>query len=146
MIAEKRHYTVLSSSNDYCEVGHDAELQALVLTYRRSGTSEEYRAVYHTLLEVIKRVAVSRLLINTVELGAIPPDDQRWLGQTMLPMLAMALPGQHLYMAVLVPDNIFTQLAVEHIEQLSEAYGTCTNKHFTSLVAAKMWLREQPSL
>lgn len=143
MIAEKRFYTILSSSTDYCELAYDAELQALVLTYKRSCTKEEYRSTYHKLLETLKKVPVGRILVNMQHLGTVTPEDQRWLGQTMLPMLANATPNKHLFVAVFVPDNIFAQLAAEHIEELAEASGSCTNRHFATLAAAKMWLREQ---
>ncbi|AKD02054.1 hypothetical protein POKO110462_18860 [Pontibacter korlensis] len=143
MLTEKPNYKVLNNS-DYCEFGYDADLQALVLTYKRSGSSKEFRNNHYELLKVMEKVRVSRMLVNTLDLGAVAPEDQRWLGENIIPkMVKFALDG-YLYIAVLAPEKkIFTQLAVEMIEQLSEKTGMYTNKHFHSLSAAKTWLREQ---
>ncbi|GAB3820710.1 hypothetical protein [Pontibacter rugosus] len=142
MVAEKKTYTVLNNST-YCEIRHDTELQALVLTYKRSGASEEFRAIHHELLLLMGKVRVNRLLVNTLKLGAVAPEDQRWLGHAMIPSLAKQTPALYLFAAVLVPENIFTKLAVEQVEGISEATGTCTNRHFSSYTEAKNWLRKQ---
>ncbi len=132
------------NSSDYYEIGLDTDLQALVLRYKRSGTSEEYRSLHVELLEAMERVHVNRMLVHTQHMGAVAPEDQRWLGQSMIPMLAMAALGNYLHVAVIVPDdNIFTQLAVENVEQLCNENRNCTNRNFSNIAAARQWLGEQ---
>lgn len=128
---------------DYYEIGLDDRLQAVVLTYKRKGTSEEFRNLHFRLVEVFEKKRKSKLFVDTRKLGIVAPDDQRWVAQKVVPQMAMHAENQFLSIAVVTTKYVFTQMAVDNIEQLSIDTGTCLNKHFDNMAAATAWLQEQ---
>lgn len=143
MLFAKETYSVIFS-DEYFEVGRDSELQALVLTYKRQGSSAEFRNLHYKLLESFEKTKRSKLLVDTREMGIVSPDDQRWVGQQMVPQFATHAQNQFLYIAVLHPaKKVFTQLAVNNIEQLSMETESCLNRHFDNPKDARQWLQEQ---
>lgn len=128
---------------DYFEIGLNDELQAIILTYKRQGSSVEFRNLHYKLVEVFEKQRKNKLLVDTRKMGVVAPDDQRWVGQKVVPQLAMHSEKKYLYSAVMSTKYVFTQLAVSNIEQISIDTGTCLNKHFDNMSAAINWLQVQ---
>ena len=128
---------------DYFEIGQNDALQALVLTYKRKGSSSEFRDLHHQLVEVFKKKRKSKLLVDARKMGIVAPDDQRWVGQEVVPEMAQQSQTRFLSVAVVSTKYVFTQMAIDNIEQLSINTGTCRNKHFHDMDEAIAWLREQ---
>ncbi len=129
---------------DYFQIGKEADLGAVTLKYKRKCTSEEFREVNLKLLEVFEQASSQdKILIDTRDMGIVAPEDQKWVGQYIVPRLASATPQNYLKVAVITPDNIFTKLAVDTVERISMETGVCLNRNFNTVVAAKLWLQEQ---
>jgi uncharacterized RmlC-like cupin family protein len=76
-------------------------------------------------------------------MGVVSPEDQKWVGNTIVEQLAQHAPGDFLYIALVVSEKIFTRLAITAIEDISNAKGICLNRHFYSVSEAKHWLTQQ---
>lgn len=142
MLVARDTNTILSET-DYYSIKHDTALQAVILTYKRKGTSDEFRQLHYKLLESFDKVVASKILVETHAMGIVAPQDQRWVGQFIIPQIAQKTPYKFLYAAVVAPEGVFTRLAVETVEKISVETGTCLNKHFDSTTTARQWLSEQ---
>ncbi|MFD2514442.1 hypothetical protein ACFSRY_11235 [Pontibacter locisalis] len=142
MLVARETLTLLFET-DYYSIQFDAALQAVLLTYKRKGSSDEFRELHYKLLEAFDKVAASKILVETQEMAIVAPEDQRWVGQFIIPQIAKKTENQFLYAAVVAPKGIFTKLAVDTVEEISMGTGTCINKSFDNTAEARMWLSEQ---
>ncbi|WP_181305879.1 hypothetical protein [Rufibacter sp. XAAS-G3-1] len=134
---------MVHTDNDYATTGYDQVLEAAYLVYKRQGTSPEFREANTRLVSTLARFPSHRLFVDVRGMGVISPEDQKWVGNTIVLQLAKNAPGNYLYIALLVSEKIFTKLAVTSIEDISNGKGICLNRHFYSAPEAKHWLTQQ---
>ncbi|GAB3535099.1 hypothetical protein GCM10027443_23370 [Pontibacter brevis] len=130
-------------TNDYFEIGQHDGLQAIILTYKRKGTSAEFRSLHYKLVEAFEKKRKGKLLVDARKLGIVAPEDQRWVGHHIVPQMARHNDRKFLSVAVVTTSYVFTQMAINNIEQLSVDTGSCINKHFHDMTEATNWLAEQ---
>ncbi|ALI97995.1 hypothetical protein [Rufibacter tibetensis] len=134
---------MVHTDNDYATTGYDEVLGAAYLTYKRQGTSQEFRDANHRIVASLAKKPTHRLFVDVRNMGVVSPEDQKWVGNTIVEQLAKNAPGKYLYIALLVPEKVFTKLAVTTIEEISNGKGICLNRHFFSVSEAKHWLAQQ---
>lgn len=137
---------MVHTDNDYATTGYDEVLESVYLMYKRQGNSQEFRDANNRLVSTIAKIPTHRLYVDVRGMGVTSPEDQKWVGHTIVPQLARNAPGSYLYIAIIVPEKIFTQLAVTSIEEISNGKGICLNRHFYSAAEAKQWLAQQTRL
>ncbi|WP_205502982.1 hypothetical protein [Rufibacter psychrotolerans] len=134
---------MVHTDDPYATTGYDDLLEAVYLRYKRKGTSQEFRHANRRIVASMAASPTPRVFVDVREMGVVAPDDQKWVAHTIIPQLAQHAPGHYLYIALVVPENIFTKLAVETVEEISNGKGICLNRHFTSLAEARQWLGQQ---
>ncbi|GGK66977.1 hypothetical protein ACD591_02935 [Rufibacter glacialis] len=136
-------FPMVHTDNDYATTGHDAVLEAVYLLYKRQGTSAEFREANQRAVASMARTSVQRLFVDARLMGVVSPDDQKWVGNSIVEQLAARAKGSYLYIALVVSEKIFTKLAIHAIEEISNGKGICLNRHFYSVSEAKHWLARQ---
>ncbi|WP_026461841.1 STAS/SEC14 domain-containing protein [Adhaeribacter aquaticus] len=118
----------------------DKEINSVAVVYKRKTTSQEFRALHLELLKAFQISALNRLYVDIRKMEIAAPDDQKWLATTIIPQLAQYASSKFLHIAVVVNENIFTRLAVETVENISNDLGICIHRHFKTPTDAKEWL------
>jgi hypothetical protein len=70
-------------------------------------------------------------------MGAISPEDQQW---SITEWLDNALKVGYNCLAIIVPDEIFTQISVNDIISQVEGKNPVTIQYFNSISEARKWL------
>ncbi|MFC6997844.1 hypothetical protein [Rufibacter roseus] len=137
---------IVHTEDDYAATGYDQVLEAVFLRYKRKGSSAEFRDANERIVASMRKTPTHRVHVDVREMGIVAPEDQKWVATSIIPQLAQNSPGQFVYIALVVPENVFTQLAVETVEDMSNQVGICLNRHFASEQEAKLWLAQQPQV
>ncbi|WP_207435823.1 hypothetical protein [Sabulibacter ruber] len=134
---------MVHTDDAYATTGYDELLDAVYLRYKRKGTSAEFRDANLRVVASMAKAPSHRLFVDVREMGIVAPEDQKWVANVIIPQLAQHAPENYVYIALVVPENIFTKLAVTTVEEISNGKGICLNRHFASQTEAKRWLAGQ---
>ena len=68
----------------------------------------------------------------------IDPEDQEWVNTDWLPR---AIEAGYRKVAIIVPEDIFSQIAVDDIMEKAREEAPVEDHYFTNLEEAKAWLK-----
>lgn len=92
------------------------------------------------LIDGMIEYSTGKILTDTTHMGAINPDDQQW---SITDWLDRALKAGYKRLAIILPDEIFTQLSVNDIISQVEGTNPVVIQYFKSIPEAKTWLKSQ---
>jgi hypothetical protein len=121
---------------EYASIGYDETAQAMILLWKIGTTSAEYRNTLNSLLLGMEHFQTSRVIVDTTHLGAIHPDDQEW---SISDWTVRAMSSGYTHLAIILPDDIFTQVSVEDTMSLVED-RILQSHYFSSMQEAKEWI------
>ena len=122
---------------EYASIGYDEIVRAMVLLWKLGATSIEYRNTLNSLLLGMEHFQTSRVIVDTTHLGTIHPDDQEW---SISDWTVRAMSSGYTHLAIILPDDIFTQVSVEDIMSLVED-RILKSQYFSSIQEAKEWIK-----
>jgi hypothetical protein len=122
-------------NNPVCSVLIDADVPCLTVIWKREASSAQLRVVHETLIELIRRHKISKILGDDTALPHIDPKDQAWIARDWMPRAAEA--GLKLA-ANKSPDAYFGRLAVETIKASQSVLAI---RSFEQFEEARRWLK-----
>jgi len=122
----------------YFEAYYDDSVDAIIQTWKKEPTSEEFREGMNLLIELMNKNSTGALLSNTTSIGAISPEDQEWSYTDWL-QRALTI-GYHSF-AVIISTEIFAQMSVEDVlSEVETGESKLKTQHFNSEEKAREWL------
>lgn len=128
------------TNNPICSIFLDGNVRCITVAWKRYATSTQFRFVHESLIHLLSKYQVSKLLCEDTALPTIHLEDQRWIIEDWLPRAAAAGLGA---VASRRPEAYFARIAVENIR--AAISGTVTMRCFDELDAARQWLDSLPA-
>jgi hypothetical protein len=122
-------------NNPVCSVLIDTDVPCLTVIWKREASSAQLRVVHETLIELIRRHKISKILGDDTALPHIDPEDQAWIALDWMPRAVEA--GLKLA-ANKSPDAYFGRLAVEAIKASQSLVAI---RSFEQFEEARRWLK-----
>lgn len=123
-------------NNPICAVSYEGAVPCLFVQWRGRANSSHIRYIHESLLRLIEKHRVSKILGDDADLTAIPPADQEWIVSDWMPRaIAAGLKAA----ASRMPNRYNARTSVKRI--LSEVPDCLSIRTFESLREAKDWLR-----
>jgi len=123
------------TNNPICSIFLDGNVPCITVSWKRYATSTQFRYVHESLIPLISKYQVNRILSEDTALPTIHLQDQRWVIDDWMPRAAAA--GLRA-VASKRPVAYFARMAVENIR--AEVSGGVTMRCFDELEAARHWL------
>jgi len=123
------------TNNPICSIFLDGNVRCITVAWKRYATSTQFRYVHESLILLLSKYQVSKILSEDTALPTIHLEDQRWIIDDWLPRAAAAGLGA---VASKRPVAYFARLAVENIR--AAVSGRITMRCFDELDAARQWL------
>lgn len=125
---------------EYALVDDNPEIGCSFMQWKRFTNSEEFREAMNQSLHLLQEKGYSKILSDARMLGPLDPVDQKWTVDEWLPK---AVEAGYNRIALLVPTDVFSQIAVEDImEGASESATTVQDRYFDTLESAADWLKQ----
>ncbi|MGD1843845.1 MAG: hypothetical protein ACFB10_00450 [Salibacteraceae bacterium] len=124
-------------NSEYLQVSGDDTIGCSVVEWKRFATSEEFRNGMNQTMGLMKEKGYTKILSNSSNLGPIAPEDQKWVIEEWLPQ-ALALGYNKI--ALIVPKDVFSQLAVDDIMEEANEVSPVDDKYFDNVDEAASWL------
>lgn len=118
---------------EYASISYDEAIQAMILQWKVTATSSEYRNSLNHLLLGMEQYKTSRVVVDTRHLGVIHPDDQEW---SISDWTVRAMQSGYTHLAIILPDGIFTKIVCGGYNEHGKS-KTLLSRYFSSLDEAK---------
>ncbi|HEY8937808.1 MAG TPA: hypothetical protein VIM65_21420 [Cyclobacteriaceae bacterium] len=123
---------------DYLTISYDKSCHAIIAIWKIPATSEELKAGLLAHIPAMKYYNTTKIVTDTVGLGAISPDDTQWTITTWYP-LAKEIGWSH--WGLIIPQDVFTQMAMENPVE-NAVNDNVVQSYFDSIEAAKEWIKK----
>jgi hypothetical protein len=123
------------TNNPICSIFLDGNVRCITVVWKRYATSTQFRYVHESLIALLSKYQVGKILYEGTALPTIHLEDQRWIIDDWMPRAAAAGLGA---VASKRPIAYFARIAVENIR--AEMSGSVTMRCFDELDAARQWL------
>jgi len=131
----------VSVDSDRCVVSRDAEIGALVFTWREEASDEAFRRPSRDVASLLEERAERKLLTDCRQLGQVSMDDLQWAAEEWVPL---AVDGGIEYLAVVYPEDTIGQLNMDSVARSDSGREAAFMPFFTDEMAdARRWLRVQ---
>jgi hypothetical protein len=117
----------------------DDSIRCSVLQLNRYVEGEEFRKAADSALRLLERKSACKLLTNSLEMKALPQEDQLWVDEDWRPRATAA---GLLYNAVVIPKSPIAQLTVDTMMKRVPV-GVIEFAYFSDIEEAKSWLRSK---
>lgn len=125
----------------YATLTYDKENQWIYLDWNGFLTVELVKAGSEELLKMITDLKVAKVLVDNRKVSGPWQAANEWYEKDWNPR---AVGNGLRYMAVIMSDNLFTQLSLQNFEKITS--GVYTVHIFNSDPNAKAWLKEQTAV
>jgi len=126
--------------NKLCSLTYESDCKSVFLSWKTTPLSDEFRHVMDKLIEGMAENKTGKILTDTTNMGAIDPDDQQW---SVTDWLERALKVGYNRLALILPDEIFTQMSVNDIISQVEGTNPVSIQYFNNIPDARAWLKSQ---
>ncbi len=99
-------------------------------------TGQTFRDIFNAAIDVFQKHGAQKWLCDDTAVKAWGKEDQEWAAANWFPL---AIKSGWKYWAILIPENVTGQLAVQRLAQRYSSQGVQT-KGFSTLDEAKKWL------
>lgn len=123
------------TNNPICSIFLDGNVPCMTVAWKRYATSTQFRYVHESLIPLLSKYQVSKILYEDTALPTIHLEDQRWIIDDWMPRAAAA--GLRA-VASKKPVAYFARIAVENIR--AEVSSRVAMRCFDELQAARQWL------
>jgi len=122
---------------DYVTVDYDKADHIIVLKWKVSPTSAEFREGLNSLVTAMDHFKTGKIIGDTTHLGVIHPDDQQWSATEWIQSMFNV---RHFQIAFIVPSDIFTQMSLDGA--LSQVVGDHPIAYFENMEGAIGWIKK----
>ncbi|MEH0157140.1 STAS/SEC14 domain-containing protein [Limibacter armeniacum] len=119
---------------------YDASIPAVIAPYSGYLAFEEFKSVALHHIEILKRNASYKMLVDTSKMAVMPQQSQEWIEVNWFPR---AVNAGLKHMAFLVPENVFGEISMQNANNQAEKKSTVNIKYFKDLSTARSWLKQQ---
>jgi hypothetical protein len=123
-------------NNPICSVEVDATIPCIVVAWKRYATSAQLRFVHESLLRLLQKHRIGKILGDDSALPTIHVDDQAWIVESWMPRAQAAglraVAAKH-------SESYFGKLALERIR--SASLSSLPIRPFDDIEDARSWLR-----
>ncbi len=126
--------------NRLCTLGYENDCKSVFLSWNTTPASDEFRFVMDQLIDGMADRNTGKILTDTTNMGAISAEDEQW---SVTDWLERALRVGYRSLAILLPNEIFTQLKVNEVVAQTEGADPVTVQYFSDLSDARKWLKAQ---
>ena len=123
-------------ASQWASVSLNTACSCMELIWKRESASEKYREVLNKIVEA--KLKVTSLLSDISKLGIVAPADRLWMELHLLPQ---AVEGGLENIAMVVPDEVFSQKHAMQVKQAAKRYNL-NIQHFTDIETAREWLSQ----
>ncbi|HTJ53264.1 MAG TPA: hypothetical protein VL443_27605 [Cyclobacteriaceae bacterium] len=123
---------------DYLTIGYDKSCNSIIAVWKVPATSEEFRTGLLAHLPAMEHYKTTKIISDTVGLGAIHPDDTQWTITDWYPQ-ASKIGWSH--WGLIIPHDVFTQMAME--DPIDNAVNNnVVQSFFDNIETAKEWIKK----
>jgi hypothetical protein len=122
--------------NDFLNIEYNADHTFIVLKWKISPSSNDFRQGLHTLLLAMQHFKTGRVVVDTTLLGPLSPEDREW---SVTSWTNKAVRAGYSHQATIVTKDIF--LMMPRSETLT-SIGVLTFAVFDSLENAVAWMQQ----
>ncbi|MBC7920873.1 MAG: hypothetical protein H7Z75_07240 [Ferruginibacter sp.] len=126
--------------NSFASITYEPAADCGVFTYKRFGTSEEFRNSWAIATELAAHRRIHKWLFNSIRMEVLRPEDQDWFVGVIAPQLR-ASSSKTVHVAVVVSENAFSQLSMTNIIHAVEQEQGAVFEHFDSEEKGLEWLK-----
>ncbi|MEJ0069873.1 MAG: hypothetical protein WDO24_15430 [Pseudomonadota bacterium] len=123
-------------NNPVCSVSVEEAVPCVLVVWHRYATSAQLRFVHETIIELLTRHGLSKVLGDDTQLSALPAEDQRWIRDDWLPR---AVAAGLKTAASKRSSHHFGQVALEALQ--TKLRGKLLINTFDDFQAARQWLQ-----
>ncbi|AYB32037.1 STAS/SEC14 domain-containing protein [Chryseolinea soli] len=121
---------------DYIIISYDKANQVLVGKWKIAPTSAEFREGMNSLIAAMEHFKTGKILTDTTYLGTIHPNDQRW---SATEWKQRATKVGYSKIAIIIPADVFTQMAVE--DTINQLESPLLFAYFNNTEDAIDWIK-----
>lgn len=122
------------------EISLEEDIQATCLRFKDFCNTEFFKEAHLKLLEAFLEHRTGKHLTDVRQMGAVHPDVQIWVANTIVMEMAQASPLAKVYIALILGEDIFANFAAENIAERTTKIS-CT-RFFNDLEKGKFWLKQ----
>ncbi len=116
---------------------YEEESHILIHEWKAPPTSKEFREGTNVLITAFEHFKTGKLVSDVRQMGAVLSDDQQWILADWIPRARKA---GFSHSALIIPEDIFTQMA---LEGMSEQSGDqLPSKNFDNIKDAVEWIKQ----
>lgn len=116
----------------------EEENQSIVMNWSGSFTSEQYREAVTYCMDLVASKGLTYWLYNSIDIGLINPDDQKWTSRTLLPRLSELGVKK---VAIIVPEDLNSHMAIASIMVNGKEAITFDMHYFVKKEDAAEWFK-----
>jgi hypothetical protein len=124
----------------FARVAYEPDADCIIFTYKRFGTSEEFRSAWIAAAELAVFHKTRKWVSNSIRMEVLRPDDQDWFIKVMAPRLKVESQGAA-YIALIVTESAFARLSTLNIAKAVKQNQGATFKYFSTQEKGLEWLR-----
>lgn len=122
--------------NKNVKITYDQGEKRLVQEWTGFAPSDVFREAIDKTYEFVKSNNVKTILSDTLQQKVVKPEDAEYAASVIPPMARNGMEA----MAFVVPENVFTKLALDKFSHSIKGENT---KYFKTRAEAEKWLNEQ---
>ena len=126
--------------SQYWSISYEKENAMIIPRWNENSfelTSDVYKFEMEKYTEMVEKYRPSKALIDTIKFGfTITPEIQEWTNKELFPRI---LASGVINVAIIMPDELITQLALEQVMEESQGVKFTTN-YFSDESEAREWL------
>ncbi len=122
--------------NDNVKITYDQGKKRLIQEWTGYAPSDVFREGIDKTYEFVKSNDVKTILSDTMQQNVVKPDDAEYAASVIPTMARKGMKA----MAFVVPENVFTKLALDKFSHSIKGENT---KYFKTRAEAEKWLDEQ---
>jgi len=128
------------ATSKYAVLVYDTQNKWIYLCYLGFVPRTEHRLINQELLELVTAKKATKMLGDLTRMGAIAPDDQKWMIEFWAEQTAKVAP---LSIALILPKQAIASMSLKSFDKLAtpDPISPSNTRHFSSDAEASAWLK-----
>lgn len=122
--------------NDFVNIEYNTNYTFIVLKWKVSPGSDDFRQGLHTLLLAMQHFGTGRVVVDATKLGALSQEDREWSATSWA---NKAVRAGYSHQATVVSKEVFSRM---HRNEMRRSIGILTFAVFDSLKNAVSWMEQ----
>lgn len=122
--------------NDFVSIEYNADYTFIVLKWKVSPSSDDFRQGLHTLLLAMQHYGTGRVVVDATRLGSLSPEDREWSATSWA---NKAVRAGYSHQATVVSKATFSKMKRS---EMFRTIGILTFAVFDSVKKASTWMEQ----